>query len=69
MKSVVNTRFEADLKCKVLLLFTINIVNFCRKNTDTCSIIYIEDILNIKSQTIAKEYFVIIKIERQRIYE
>ncbi len=69
MESVAGRYFEGVLNCKVLLLFTTNIVNLCRKNTDTCSIIYIEDILNIKSQTIAKEYFVIIKIERQRIYE
>lgn len=39
------------------------------KNSVTCCIIYIEDILHNKSQIIAIEYFVIIKIERQRIYE
>lgn len=39
------------------------------KNTETCSIIYIEDIHITKSHLIAIKYFVIIKIERRRIYE
>ena len=68
-KSVDITRFQPDLNCKVLLLFTTNIVKNSGKITDTWCIIYIEDIPKNKSQLIARKYFVIIKIERQRIYE
>ena len=63
------TRFETNLKCKSFVKIATKIVKMDSNFVVTCSIIYIEDIPYYKSHLIASKYFVIIKIERQRIYE